>query len=261
MSSAASSSSASAASPAHAAGIDPSAGALPFRAGSRAHSVEEAILSRRSVRAFRPDPVPRALIEEILAIAGRAPSGTNIQPWKVRVIAGEVRDRVSRAILDVYEAEGEAGFKPPYNYYPVKWRDPYLARRRKVGWDLYGLLGLKREDKAGMHRQHARNFEFFDAPVALIFTMDNDLELGSWLDYGMFLQNVMLAARGKGLDTCPQAAIANAHLVLRRELGIPESENIVCGMSMGYARDELVNTLVTVREPVGTYTSFLGFPA
>lgn len=239
---------------------NPALGALPFAAGTPARTVEEALLSRRSVRAFKTDPVPRALVEEILALASRSPSGTNVQPWKVRVLAGAARDRLSRAMVQAYAQKGEADFKPPYNYYPVKWREPYLARRRKVGWDLYGLLGLGRDDKAGMANQHARNFMFFDAPVALIFTVDADMEIGSWLDYGMFLQNVMLAARGKGLDTCPQAAIANAHAVLRAELSIPESEQIVCGMSLGYARaDAIENSLVTVREPVEAFAQFLGF--
>ncbi len=218
------------------------------------------MLSRRSVRAFRPDPVPRATVEEILALASRAPSGTNIQPWKVRVLSGAVRDRLSRAMVEAYASKGDEGFEPPYNYYPVKWRDPYLARRRKVGWDLYGILGLTRDNKAGMANQHARNFRFFDAPVGLIFTLDADLELGSWLDYGMFLQNIMLAARAKGLDTCPQAAISNAHKVVRAELSIPDSEQIVCGMSLGYAApDAIENGLVTTREPVAGFTQFLGF--
>ena len=239
---------------------DPALGALPLAAGRVAATVEEALLSRRSVRAFKPDPVPRAMVEEILALSSRAPSGTNIQPWKVRVLAGAARDNLSRAMLEAYATKGEEAFKPPYNYYPVKWREPYLARRRKVGWDLYGLLGLGRENKDGMAAQHARNFKFFDAPVALIFTLDSDLELGSWLDYGMFLENIMLAARGKGLDTCPQAAIAHAHLVVRRELQIPESEQIVCGMSLGYAcGDAIENGLVTVREPVANFTQFLGY--
>ncbi len=239
---------------------DPALGALPFAAGARALTVEEAILSRRSVRAFRPDPVPRGVVAEILSLASRAPSGTNVQPWKVRVVAGEVRDRLCKAMLDAYLNKGEEEFAPPYNYYPVKWRDPFLARRRKVGWDLYGLLGITRDDKAGMTKQHARNFMFFGAPVGLIFTMDKDLELGSWIDYGMFLENVMLAARGKGLDTCPQAAIANAHKVLREELQIPDTEQIVCGMSLGYAEPNAIeNTLVTVREPVAGFTQFLGF--
>jgi nitroreductase len=238
----------------------PALGATPFAAGSRAATIDEALLSRRSVRAFTKAPVPRAIVEEILALASRAPSGTNIQPWKVRVLAGAARDKLCKAMVEAYTTKGDAAFDPPYNYYPVKWREPYLARRRKVGWDLYGLLGLTRDDKAGMAKQHARNFEFFGAPVGLIFTLDTDLELGSWLDYGMFLENIMLAARGKGLDTCPQAAISNAHHVVRAELGIPDSEQIVCGMSLGYADpDAIENGLVTVREPVAGFAQFLGF--
>ncbi len=240
--------------------VDPATGAIPFAPRKRAQTVEEAILSRRSVRAFADTPVPRALVEKLLATASRAPSGTNIQPWRVRVLAGEVKDRIAAEMLKVCRAEGEGAMKAPFNYYPVKWREPYLARRRKVGWDLYGLLGITREDKAGLARQHWRNFEFFDAPVALIFTLDKDLEIGSWLDYGMFLQNIMLAARGEGLETCPQAALSNAHEILRRELSIPEAETVVCGMSLGYASDDKVNTLVTVREPVPVFATFEGFP-
>lgn len=239
--------------------IDPAAGALPFVPGVPANTAEEALLSRRSVRAFKSDAVPRALVEEILALASRAPSGTNIQPWKVRVLAGAVRDRVSAAMLEAYAREGPESFRRPYNYYPVKWRDPYLARRRKLGWDLYGLLGITRDDKAGMDAQYQRNYRFFDAPVALVFTLDADMEIGSWLDYGMFLQGIMIAARAKGLDTCAQAAIANAHRVLRRELAIPDAEQIVCGMSLGYASDDVVNQLVTTREPVRDFAQFFGF--
>lgn len=239
--------------------IDPAAGALPFTPGLPAATAEAALLSRRSVRAFKPDAVPRSLVEEILGLASRAPSGTNIQPWKVRVLAGEVRDRVSAAMLEAYALEGPESFKRPYNYYPVKWRDPYLARRRKLGWDLYGLLGITRDDKAGMDAQYRRNYRFFDAPVALVFTLDADMEIGSWLDYGMFLQGIMTAARAKGLDTCAQAAIASAHRVLRRELAISDAEQIVCGMSLGYARDDVVNRLVTTRVPVCDFAQFLGF--
>ena len=242
------------------ASIDPAAGPTPYAPGVPARTTEEAILSRRSLRAFSDRPVSRALIEELLALASRAPSGTNVQPWKVRVIAGEVRERVVQAMLAQVAQSGEGEMKPPYDYYPTQWRDPYLARRRKVGWDLYALLGLKREDKSGMANQHARNYKFFDAPIGLIFTMDRDLSTGAFLDYGMFLQNLMLAARAKGLDTCPQAAIANAHEVLRRELQIPEIEQVVCGMSLGYGASAIENTLVTVREPVAAFTQFLGLP-
>lgn len=233
---------------------------MPFAAGSVARSVEEAILTRRSVRAFRPDAVPRETVERILSLASRAPSGTNIQPWHVHVVGGEARDRLTKAMHEEYDRLGEEGWQREYEYYPTKWRDPYLARRRKLGWDLYGLLGIAKGERDKTHRQHARNYLFFDAPVGLVFTLERDLPVGAWLDTGMFLQNVMLAARAFGLDTCPQAAIATAHTVLRRELGIPQAELVVCGMSLGYAREDAVeNTLVTEREPVSRFARFHGF--
>lgn len=239
---------------------DPAKGALPFAAGSVARTVEEAILSRRSLRAFRPDPVPRQTVERILALASRAPSGTNIQPWHVTVVAGAARDRLTQAMHAAFMQHGEEGWKREFEYYPSKWRDPYLSRRRKIGWDLYGLLGIGKGERERTHRQHARNYLFFDAPVGLVITLDRDLPVGAWLDTGMFLQNVMLAARGFGLDTCPQAAIASAHPVLRRELQIPEEQLVVCGMSLGYARaDAIENTLVTEREPVARFARFMGF--
>lgn len=238
---------------------DPARGALPFAAGSVARTLEEAILSRRSLRAFKPDPVPRATVERILALASRAPSGTNIQPWKVYVAGGAVRDRLAKAMHDAFMAHGEDGWKREYDYYPVKWRDPYLARRRKIGWDLYGLLGIGKGEREKTHHQHARNYLFFDAPVGLVVTLERDLPVGAWLDTGMFLQNLMLAARAFGLDTCPQAALASAHSVIRRELGIPEAEVVVCGMSLGYARaDAIENSLVTEREPVAGFARFYG---
>jgi nitroreductase len=239
---------------------DPAKGALPFAAGSVARSVEEAMLSRRSLRAFRSDPVPRETVERILALASRAPSGTNIQPWHVTVVAGEARARLTQAMYAEFMERGEEAWKREFDYYPSKWREPYLARRRKIGWDLYGLLGIGKGERERTHRQHARNYLFFDAPVGLVITLERDLPVGAWLDTGMFLQNVMLAARGFGLDTCPQAAIASAHPVLRRELAIPEEQVVVCGMSLGYARaDAIENTLVTVREPVARFARFMGF--
>ena len=239
---------------------DPSKGALPFAAGSVARTVEEALLSRRSVRAFRPDPVPRDKVERILALASRAPSGTNVQPWKAYALAGEPRRRLAAEMHAAYLQHGEEGWQRQFQYYPTKWREPYLARRRKLGWDLYGLLGIGKGERDRTKLQHARNYLFFDAPVGLVFTIDEDLETGSWLDYGMFLQGVMLAARGMGLDTCPQAAIGSAHEVIRRHLDIPQREIVVCGMSLGYARaDAVENTLVTEREPVSGFARFMGF--
>jgi len=145
-----------------------------------------------------------------------------------------------------------------YKYYPVEWRSPYIDRRRKVGWDLYALLGLTRDNKAGMHAQHGRNYQFFDAPVGLIFTIDRIMEQGSWLDYGMFLQNVMLAARARGLDTCPQAAFTQYHKILQKELQLPEDQMIVCGMSLGFAdMSKIENSLVTERATVSEFVQFL----
>jgi nitroreductase len=239
---------------------DPAAGALPFAAGSAARTVEEAMLSRRSLRAFKPDPVPRETVERILALASRAPSGSNIQPWRVVVVGGEARERLVQAMHGEFLQHGEEGWRREYDYYPTRWREPYLARRRKIGWDLYGLLGIGKGERERTRAQHARNYLFFDAPVGLVFTLERDLPVGAWLDTGMFLQNVMLAARAFGLDTCPQAAIASAHSVLRRELEIPEGEIVVCGMSLGYARaDAVENGLITEREPVAGFARFVGF--
>jgi nitroreductase len=220
--------------------------------------VDQAILTRRSVRAYLPTPVPRAEIEALLQVAARAPSGTNIQPWKVHVLTGEAKDRLSAAILAVHnDPEQLKQAQEEYAYYPRQWIAPYIDRRRKIGWDLYGLLGIGKADKQRMHEQHGRNYSFFDAPVGMIFTIDRILEQGSWLDYGMFLQNVMIAARGRGLDTCPQAAFTPFHRVIARELELPESEMIVCGMALGYADPNAIeNRLVTEREPVTGFTQF-----
>jgi len=222
-------------------------------------AVDAAIMSRRAVRAFLPTPVAREDIEAILAVAARAPSGTNIQPWKVVVLTGQAREDLSKAILAVYNDPRAAGaHEEEYDYYPREWVSPYVDRRRKVGWDLYGLLGLTRDDKAGMAAQHGRNFRFFDAPVGLIFTIDRRLAQGSWLDYGMFLQNIMIAARARGLDTCPQAAFTQFHRIIATQLDLPPGDMVVCGMALGHADPARVeNTLVTVREPVAAFTRFL----
>ena len=222
-------------------------------------TVDAAIVSRRSIRAFLPTPVAREDIEQILEVAARAPSGTNTQPWKVYVLTGAAKERLSGAIVDAYTAPARAAaHTEEYSYYPREWKSPYIDRRRKVGWDLYALLGLTRYNKAGMAAQHAKNYRFFDAPVGLIFTIDRIMEQGSWLDYGMFLQNIMVAARGRGLDTCPQAAFCQFHRIIEEQLGIPDNEIVVCGMALGYAdMEKIENTLVTEREPVSGFTQFL----
>ena len=221
--------------------------------------VDEAIVSRRSIRAFLPTPVPRATVEQILALASRAPSGTNIQPWKVYVLTGEAREALSRALLAVHDdPQAMRDLAPEYAYYPERWESPYIDRRRKIGWDLYGLLGIDKTDKAGMHAQHGRNYSFFGAPVALMFTIDRVLEQGSWLDYGMFLQALMIAARARGLDTCPQAAFTPFHRLITQHIGAPASEMLVCGMALGHADPQAAeNALVTVREPVSGFARFL----
>jgi len=213
----------------------------------------------RSHRAFLPTPVPRALLEEILVVASRAPSGTNTQPWQVHVLTGAARARLAAAIVAAYDDPEQArSHSEEYAYYPREWVEPYLGRRRKVGWDLYGLLGIGKADKTRMHAQHRRNYQFFDAPVGLIFTIDRVMEQGSWLDYGMFLQNVMVAARARGLDTCPQAAFTQFHRIIGRELQLDDAQMVVCGMSLGYAdMSRIENTLVTDRAPVAGFARFV----
>jgi nitroreductase len=228
-----------------------------------AADADDAITSRRSVRAFLPTPVPRATIADILRVASRAPSGTNTQPWKVHVLTGAPLADLSRRVLAAFaDPEARARNQRDYAYYPEQWTSPYLDRRRKVGWDLYGLLGIGKGDFDRTQRQHARNFAFFDAPVGLMFTIDRVLERGSWLDYGMFLQNVMVAARARGLDTCPQAAWLDYHRIILESLECPPGDMLVCGMSLGYADpDAVVNRLETEREPVAGFTRFVGFDA
>jgi nitroreductase len=222
-------------------------------------AVDTAITSRRSIRAFLDKPVERDEIARILDVAARAPSGTNTQPWKVYVLTGAARARLSNAILAVNaDPEQARGHTEEYAYYPREWTSPYIDRRRKVGWDLYSLLGLGRDNKAGMAAQHARNYAFFDAPVGLIFTIDRIMAQGSWLDYGMFLQNIMVAARARGLDTCPQAAFTQYHRIISAELDLPSNEMVVCGMALGWADPARVeNTLVTEREPSHGFVRFM----
>lgn len=220
--------------------------------------VDDAITSRRSIRAFLPTAVAREDIQQILEVAARSPSGSNTQPWKVYVLTGAKLHALSNAILAAHNSEAQGGHKEEYNYYPVQWVTPYLERRRKVGWDLYSLLGLGRENKSGMHAQHGRNYAFFNAPVGFIFTIDRVMEQGSWLDYGMFLQNVMIAARARGLDTCPQAAFTQFHKIIAEVLQFPDNEMLVCGMSLGYAdHSKIENSLVTERASVADFCRFL----
>lgn len=228
-----------------------------------AASVDTAITSRMSVRAFLPQPVPRETIEHLLRVASRAPSGTNTQPWRVYVLQGASRDTLVEkccAAHDALRADPSlaAEYREEYDYYPEKWVSPYIDRRRENGWGLYGLLGISKGDKDKMHAQHQRNFRFFDAPVGLMFTLDRVMGRGSLVDYGMFMQNLMVAARGHGLHTCPQAAWNGFAKIILPHIGAGENEMLVCGMSLGYADPaDKVNTFVTPREPIESFTQWL----
>ena len=221
------------------------------------NSVDAAIASRRSVRAFLDTPVSRETVEHILEISARAPSGTNMQPWKAYVATGKTLENLSSAVL---AAHNDPDFDRDYvyKYYPDRFPEPFLSRRRKVGWDMYGLLGIEKGEGEKMHHQHGLNYTFFDAPIGIMFTIDKRLEIGSWLDYGMFLENIMIAARGHGLDTCPQAAWAPFHKVILPIRNIPDDEVVVCGMALGHAdNDAVINTLETERAPLNAFATFL----
>lgn len=224
-------------------------------------AVDRAITSRRSIRRFLSTPVPQALIEEILHVASRAPSGTNTQPWKVHVLTGASRQGLVDKVMAIHNDPAQlAQHSEEYDYYPKEWVSPYIDRRRKIGWDMYGLMGIGKAERERMHAQQGRNFMYFDAPVGMVFTIDRIMGRGSWLDYGMFLQNIMVAARGRGLDTCPQAAFNHFHDVLESHLGLdPSKEMVVASMSLGYADPHAIdNTLFTDREPVSSFARFLG---
>jgi nitroreductase len=228
------------------------------------HAVDQAIESRQSMRQFLPTPVPRELIERLLELAARAPSGTNTQPWKVYVMQGESLSALVGKVCSAHDAiraqpELAKEFKEAYDYYPEQWVSPYIDRRRENGWGLYGLLGIGKGDKDKMHAQQQRNFKFFDAPVGLMFTLDKVMGRGSLVDYGMFMQTLMVAARGHGLHTCPQAAWNGFAKIILPHVGAGEGEMLVCGMSLGYADESAqVNTFRTPRVAASEFTTFLG---
>lgn len=232
---------------------------LPSVTPATTQAVEDAIVTRRSVRAYQNKPVPRELIERLLNLAARSPSGTNTQPWKVTVLTGASQKALSDKILAAYNSpEERAQHTEAYDYYPAKWVSPYIDRRRKIGWDMYGLLGLTKDNKAGMHEQHAQNFRFFGAPVGLMFTIDRVMGKGSWVDYGMFMQTLMLAARAHGLDTCPQAAFNQYHRIILPHIGAGPDDELICGMSLGYADNAPpVAQLKTERDPASAFARYL----
>jgi len=223
----------------------------------------DAITSRMSVRAFTKKGVSQETILRLLNLSARAPSGTNTQPWKVYVLEGEKLQDLCKQVCTAYDAiavnpELAIEYQPAYDYYPTKWFSPYIDRRRENGWGLYGLLGITKGDKDKMHAQHRKNFEAFGAPICLFFTIDKELGKGSMLDYGMFLQNLMIAARGEGLDTCPQAAWNAYAKMILPFIGAGDNEMLVCGMALGYAdQNAIVNTFHTPRVAAEEFTTWI----
>ncbi len=230
---------------------------------SQTEAVETAICSRMSVRAFTTQAVARTDIEAILEVASRAPSGTNCQPWRVYVLQGASRDSLVDQVCAAHDALRAdpalaERYREEYDYYPEKWVSPYIDRRRENGWGLYGLLGIGKGDKDKMHAQHQRNYRFFDAPVGLMFTIDRVMGRGSLVDYGAFMQSIMVAARGRGLHTCPQAAWNGFAKIIMPHIGAGEGEMLVCGMALGYADAQApVNGFVTPRVPMAEFTHWL----
>ena len=228
-----------------------------------ADAVDWAIESRQSIRQFLPQAVPMGSIAHLIEVASRAPSGTNTQPWKVYVLQGRSRDSLVAKVCAAHDAlRADPGlaaeYREEYDYYPEKWVSPYIDRRRENGWGLYGLLGIGKADRDLMHAQHQRNFRFFDAPVGLMFTLDRVMGRGSLVDYGMFMQSLMVAARGHGLHTCPQAAWNGFGKIILPHLDAGPDEMLVCGMSLGYADDTArVNTFRTPRVPASEFTTWL----
>lgn len=217
-------------------------------------SAVAAVTGRRSIRRFLPTPVSEDTVRAILQAASRAPSGTNIQPWLVHVVTGDAKARLSAAAREAAEA---GKFSLEYPYLPEKMGEPYLSRRRKVGFDLYALYGIDRHDMTARKAAMLRNYDFFSAPVGLFFTMDRAMALGAWLDCGMFMQNVMTLARGYGLETCPQQAWCDVGGVVHDQLGIPQDRIVLSGMALGHADPSAPeNGLTSERVGVDEFTAW-----
>lgn len=218
--------------------------------------VLDALQARKSVRAFLDKPVSRQQIDTLLNAARWAPSGTNTQPWQVAVVTGEKKIRIQQALESAFR-RGQASIKD-YSYYPSEWIDPFITRRRVCGQQLYSALNIKREDKARRLEQWIANYRAFEAPVMLFFFIHKIMERGSYLDYGMFLQSIMLAAVNQGLATCAQAALAEYPEIIRRELDYSDDYRVVCGMALGYEDSAAaVNQYRTSREPLTEFVQYV----
>ncbi|MBR0898263.1 nitroreductase [Bradyrhizobium tropiciagri] len=225
--------------------------------GVARNPIDEVIAGRLSCREFSGNPVSRSTVEQILRVARFAPSGANVQPWHVYVLAGAAKAEVSAALLHAYENEPNEHVSE-YQYYASEFPQPYLGRRQEFGRLFYDSLGIAQSDTAARSRQTAKNFAFFGAPVGLIVTIDRRLAMGSWLDLGMFIQNVMLAAVGRGLQSCPQETFAKYHRILRPALSIPAEQMVACGISMGHPRHQARARLMP-RADLEAFASFKGF--
>jgi nitroreductase len=215
--------------------------------------VDASIVSRKSTRAFLSEPVPLHEVLSILSVASHAPSGANTQPWKVYIVS-------KPRIEEIYTSITGSGINPQkaiwddYQYYPERFLEPYLKRRRELGASLYGLLGISKRDIRGMRSQFARNFKFFGAPCGLFIAIDRELATGSWLDLGMFIQNILISAQGRGIATCPQAAFAPFHKFIRPILSMKNSEILVCGIAIGFEdKERAENKLRTTREELDSW--------
>ena len=216
----------------------------------------EGIKTRKSDRAFKTTPVPEETLRNILGAAIKSPSSSNTQPWEVVVLSGRKKHQLGEKIEAAYHA-GVKG-KMEYNYYPVEWKDRFKARRIACGKALYGALNIEREDVERRKSQWAANYRAFDAPVMMLFYMDQIMETGSYLDYGMFIQSVMLSAMDHGLASCPQAALGEYPDIVKAFTGHDDGHILVCGMAMGYEdSDAAVNSYRTDRQQVKSFTKFM----
>lgn len=218
-------------------------------------NVSDALQKRKSTRAFLKKEVPLETVKEILQAARHAPSGVNTQPWQVAVVTGEKKQALC-SLMEKQFREGNKG-QMDYSYYPDEWITPYRDRRKACGLLMYSTLNIGREDKQKQLDQWAANYRAFDAPVALFFFIDPILNKGSYVDYGMFLQSIMLAAVEKGLATCPQAALGEFPKIVKQELGYPQESILICGMALGYEdKEALVNSYRTDRQAVDEFTQY-----
>lgn len=218
-------------------------------------NVTEAVDRRVSVRAFKPDPVPGALVREILEAAHRAPSGGNLQPWRVHALAGEPLEALKAKV-----AANLGGETPEYDVYPDNLWDPFRTRRFECGEDLYATLGIPREDKPARLQQLFKNTQFFGAPVGLFFSLDRKLGKPQWADVGMYMQTVMLLAVERGLATCAQEFWARYPKTVGDHIGLPDDHMLFSGMALGWADETApINSLRTRRDSFDVWATMSGF--